>query len=147
MLPFSRISYFHFIKTLAMRLIQLIFITAICSLLTSCEGAVDLHGHVYDRQSSLPLDSVQIILVLDGRDTLWNCSPSTGTNGQPELMTGSYIPAYTDTNGYFLVSSGLIGMGPGDLDLKVMFTRNGYAPVIVIKGESTSFDSVRMQRL
>ena len=124
----------------------LIVLLLFCTLL-SCEGALDLHGHVYDSTTKRGLDSVQVILVLGKNDTVWKCKPSISIDSQNELDREKYFLAFTDTYGYFSISSGLIGMGPGELKAKVIFTKKGYTPVVITTGELSNFDSVQMRQL
>jgi hypothetical protein len=102
---------------------------------------------VYDNTTKRAIDSVQVILVLGKNDTIWKCKPSISTNNQNELDREKYQLAFTDTAGYFSISSGLIGMGPGELKAKVLFKKKGYTPMIITTGEVSKFDSVQMQQL
>ena len=130
-----------------MRILRFFIILLLFCTLLSCEGALNPCGHVYDNSTKLGIDSVQVVLVLGKNDTIWKCKPSISTHNQNELDRDKYQLAFTDTGGYFSISSGLIGMGPGETEAKVIFTKKGYAPVIITTGEGSKFDSVQMQQL
>ena len=132
-----------------MHILRFLTILLLFCTLLSCEGALDLDGHVYDNATKRGIDSVQIILVLDKNDTIWKCSPPISADKQKQLEFDGkkYQLAFTDTGGYFSISSGLIGMGPGELKAKVIFSKKGYAPVIITDDVRSKFDSVQMQPL
>lgn len=130
-----------------MRILRFIILLILFCTILSCEGALDLRGHVYDKTTMRVIDSVQITLVLGKNDTIWKCKPPISTDNQNALSREKYQLAFTDTGGSFSISSGLIGMGPGELQAEVIFTKTGYAPVIITIGERSNFDSVQMQQL
>ncbi len=130
-----------------MRVLQLLLIILLFFTLISCEGGLDLRGHVYDNATKQSIDSVQVILILGKDDTFWKCKPSITADNQNEISREKYQLAFTDTSGYFSISSGLIAMGPGELKAKVLFTKTGYVPVIITKGEGSKFDRVLMQQI
>ncbi len=130
-----------------MRTPRFLIILLLLSGLLSCEGAIDIHGHVYDNTTKRRIDSVQVILVLGENDTIWKCKPSVSVHNQNELDRDKYQLAFTDTGGYFSISSGLIGIGPREVKTKIIFTKRGYAPAIVATGERSNFDSVQMRQL
>lgn len=113
-----------------------------CALL-SCDGALDLQGHVYDNITKRGIRGVQIILVLDNNDTIWKCKPPIPY----DLNREKYQLELTDIDGHFSISSGLIGIRPGELNAKVIFYKKGYTPVIITDGEHPKFDSVQMQKV
>ncbi len=65
--------------------------------LLSCEGALDLQGHVYDNATKQGIAGVQVILVLDNNDTIWKCKPPVPY----ELNREKYQLAFTDIGGNF----------------------------------------------
>ena len=138
------LSFFIFHRlyiNLHVRILRLHHILFLFCTLLSCEGAYDLSGHVFDITTKRSIARVQVILVLDNSDTIWKCKPPVPY----ELNRDKYQLAFTDIAGNFSISSGLIGMGAGDA--KVIFTKKGYAPVIIPVDGITKFDSVQMQLL
>lgn len=136
-----------FCRLASVRILQLLIILLLFCFVLSCEGVLNSRGHVYDNATKRGIDSVQVILVLGKNDTIWKCNPSISPDNQSGLDNEKYQLAFTDTGGYFSISSGLIGMGPEDLKAKVIFTKKGYSPVIITTGDLSKLDSVQMQQL
>ena len=90
--------------------------TALAITLASCEGMVQPHGHVYDKDNRRPIDSVQAILILDKHDTIWACKPA-----EPR-----YTLSFTDRSGYFETSSDIIGTMFGYPEYSVLLLKRGY---------------------
>ncbi|MCD6013288.1 MAG: hypothetical protein K0Q79_3150 [Flavipsychrobacter sp.] len=121
--------------------VRLIIAGALLCTLASCEGAVSMEGHVYDKVDHHAIDRAQVILVLKKTDTIWKCKPPTRGD---DLMRDNNKLAFTDINGHFSISSGLIRRGAGEFNAKIIFLKNGYAPVVLKVGHD-AFDSVLMQ--
>ena len=131
-----------------MNILRVGSILLLLSTLVSCDGVLEERGHVYDNTTMRPIDSVQVILVLGKNDTILRCKPPFSVDSQLELHRENYNLSFTDTAGYFSISSGLIGSGLGDLKAIVIFTKRGYAPAILTTPwEPSQFDSVQMQLL
>ena len=107
-----------------------LFITIVISL-TSCEGVIEPKGHVYDKSSRLPLDSVEVILFIGNKDysKSYDSSDRIGRS-------------FTNDSGYFEVSSGLIEMLTGKPKYKVLLSKIGYKSL----GVDDTKDSIFMER-
>ena len=146
----AKCSLFHFTKNfslvLIVHLLRFSLLFSLSTSLLSCEGAYDIHGRVFDYKSHRGLDSVQVIMVVGKKDTIWKCKPSITSDNHNELFRDDYQLAFTDTDGYYSISSGLIGMGPEEQYATVIFIKKGYAPVILPTGVGSQFDSVHMHQ-
>ena len=143
-------SLFHFTipfsVVLIVHLLRFSLLLLLSTSLFSCEGAYDIHGRVFDYKSHRGLDSVQVIMVVGKKDTIWKCKPSTTSDNHNELFRADYQLAFTDTDGYYSISSGLIGMGPEEQFATVIFMKKGYVPAILPTGADSQFDTVHMHQ-
>ena len=146
----AKCSLFHFTipfsVVLVVHLLRFSLLFSLSTSLLSCEGAYDIHGRVFDYKSHRGLDSVQVILVVGKKDTIWKCKPSVTTDNNNELFTDKYQLAFTDTDGYYSISSGLIGMGPEEQFATVVFIKKGYVPAILPTDANSQFDTVHMHQ-
>jgi hypothetical protein len=85
-------------------------------------------------------------MVVGKKDTIWKCKPSTTSDNHNELFRDNYQLAFTDNNGYYSISSGLLGMGLEEQYATVIFIKKGYVPVILSTGADSQFDSVHMHK-
>jgi len=119
-------------------------LAAIAILLTSCEGGVSTEGYVYDKQTKQPLENVQVVLILDDKDTVKKDRP---INMSDVDITDSskYKPSYTDRSGHFQVSSMLLGCVPKCPDASYLFVKEGYKPLLIKRGFDLK-DTVKLER-
>jgi len=94
-----------------MKKIKSILIILTISLFASCEGVVWYEGTIYDAQTKEPLDNVQCVIV--------------------RYKNENDFTTYSDSIGYYYVSSGLVGMVFGRPKYNVEFSKQGYKTQIV----------------
>ena len=115
--------------------------------LTSCEGFIHMQGRVFDESTKRPLDQVQVLLILRGKDTILSNKLEYDTITYNERIAlrkkgisdnyemhdpvgfSKRIPSQTDSMGYFSVGNMLVGCVPRCPKCELVFTKTGYNPV------------------
>ena len=137
-----------------------IFLVIICSL-TSCEGFVRIQGHVFDSNTKDPLDNVEVLLILRGKDTVRSNRLEYDTVPYEERMSlreqgvkddynyhdprglSRFKPSQTDSIGQFQIGNMLVGCVPRCPTCKVVFLKDGYKP-LTIETKGIVEDSVKV---
>jgi hypothetical protein len=144
-----------------MRVTFLIYVVIIL-ILTSCEGFIHMQGHVLDNHTKEPIENVQILLVLRGRDTLrkiqleydtmpYNKRIALRKQGlkddydfySPTGLSKEPTPCLTDGIGYFSVGTIFTYCVPACPTCQLVFIKDGYKQLSV-KLKSIVDDSVNI---
>jgi hypothetical protein len=140
-------------------------LSAICGVfiltLSSCEGFIQIQGHTFDSNTKQPIENVQVVLLLKGKDTMRRIQLEYDTisysqrkvlrkNGikddyweHDRYGLSRYALCNTDTTGRFKIGDILVGCVPKCLDCQVIFIKDGYK-TMSIKKISYQLDSLRV---
>ncbi len=114
-------------------------ITLFAILASSCEGVMTIKGSVYDHDTHQPVSGVQAIFILNAKDTMINCQDD------PTGVSDSSAACYTDSEGRFAATSGLIGMVlPNKYAL--LFIKSGYDTLLFHVSDKHHTDSIVMTK-